>query len=122
MQYFWLYALSGITMAAVIMLWSGYMSFEMPTVTPVNKKIVVAQKIAPAAVAQEDESGFESGLALLTRAFGLGVSRSMAYLKDVIKNDLLGAAETIVAKPKKPTDFTLEDLPKLPEQKLPIAE
>jgi hypothetical protein len=118
-QYFWLYTLSGVTMAAVITLWSGYMSFEMPSVEPVNKKIVLSQKTAPVAM-QKDELSFDAGLALLARAFGLGVSKSMAYVKDVIKNDLLGAAATIVTKPRSPTDFMLEDLPKLPVQSLPI--
>lgn len=118
-QRFWLYGLTSVTMAIVVVLWSGYMSLEMPSVAPVNQKVNAGPVARNAAL--EENLNIGSGLALVARALGIGVSRSMAYVKDIVKNKLLGSEETIIVKPKK-IDFVVEDLPNLEMQKLPMAE
>ncbi len=108
-------------MALVVVLWSGYMSFSIPSISPVQEAPSVN---APKIVAQAEENqhiDVSSGLALVARALGLGVSRSIAYVKDILRDEILGSPTTVIVKPKH-KDFMVENLEEVPQQILPIAE
>ncbi len=121
-QRLWLYAMTLPTMAAVILLWSDYASLQTPSVLPpVSGKIALGTTGANTTPEADKAIDVKAGLALVARAMGVGVSRGVAYVKDIVKNNILGSEKTIVVKTKN-KDFLIETLPPVPKQELPIAE